>query len=323
MIFFVGLRTQYNDTTTYVYGFNNTNAGWSEIQNIDWSLGRYPGFSLLVIILRTIGVNAQMYLFLTSAFTIFIMMWFLRKYSHNLLFSTFVFITYGVFTFTMAAIKQCLAISFCLLAINFYLNKKRLLFFLFVLIAVLFHSYSIIFLVVPFLKFAPWTKKSILLLVAFIAVGFSLQFLFGAITEVTTSLGGNYSDKSFKGDGVNIFRVLVAWVPVILSFFVRDKIKQKNETVINLFINMAFVNAGLMFVGMFGNANYFARFANYFAIFQALAIPYIIDQFDELDAKNLKIFATIGYSLFFVYAHLINEQFDAEYRVASIVALFG
>lgn len=124
MIFFVGLRTQYNDTTTYVYGFNNTNAGWSEIQNIDWSLGRYPGFSLLVIILRTIGVNAQMYLFLTSAFTIFIMMWFLRKYSHNLLFSTFVFITYGVFTFTMAAIKQCLAISFCLLAINFYLNKK-------------------------------------------------------------------------------------------------------------------------------------------------------------------------------------------------------
>ncbi|MEE3427357.1 MAG: EpsG family protein [Ruminococcus sp.] len=323
LIFFAGLRTEYNDTTAYMYSYIIVKGDFSEFSKIDWSIGKYPLFNCVLIVLKIFGATPQMFIFIFSAFTIGTLMWFIYKYSdNNILMSVFIFITIGFYTFNLAAIKQCTSIALCLIAINFLINKKPVRFFVFVIIAAFFHPYSILYLIVPFLRFVPWSRRSLLLLLAFLVAGFSLQGMFGTITDVSVNLGGEYSAESFKGEGVNVFRVAVSWVSVILSFFVKDKITENNDSNANMFINLSFLNAGFMFIGLFGDANYFARFANYFVVFQVLSIPYLINQFDEANGKTLKSLAVVGYSGFFIYANQFNEQFDLAYKSTSVLDLF-
>ena len=43
-----------------------------------------------------------------------------------------------------------------------------------------------------------------------------------------------------------------------------------------------------MFIALFGTANYFARLANYFLIFQTLALPWMLSYFDYKSKKTLR-----------------------------------
>ena len=74
------------------------------------------------------------------------------------------------------------------------------------------------------------------------------------------------------------------------------------------------LNAEIMFVALFGTANYFARLANYFLPFQALAIPWLLRQLRYKERQKITMLAVIGYLLFFVYSHGISESFDIYYR---------
>jgi hypothetical protein len=70
-----------------------------------------------------------------------------------------------------------------------------------------------------------------------------------------------------------------------------------------------------MFLGLFGTANYFARMANYFLIFQCIALPYLVEKYfvSESDGiLSMKTMMIAGYSGYFIYAEaIIFGGFDA------------
>ena len=318
MAVFVGLRTDYNDTTAYTHAYELLPESSSSLGEIDWSIGENPGFAFVNVCLRILGVSTQNFLMLYAMLTVCIYVWFVRKYSDNLWLSMFFFFAMGCYTFTMAAIKQTVAVALCLVATDRAIEKKWLSFVVWILVATTFHPYALMYLIAPLLMFNPWTTNTYFMIVIFGVAGVGLQSLLGTIVDVTSMLGEEYTATSFSGDGVSIFRVAVVWVPIFLSFLARKFIKENDERAWNLIINFTMLNAEIMFIALFGTANYFARLANYFLIFQAIALPKMFKFYTKAGEKVLTISAIIGYLLYFYYAEgILYGGFDAGFNGIS------
>ena len=317
MILFVGLRTSYNDTYFYRHSYNLREVG-PVFEGVDWKIGNNPGYNVLTQLLVNLGFSAQSYIMFYAVITVGIYLWFIRKYSCNLWLTVFLFIMVGGYTFTMAAIKQCVAVAFCLVGVDRAIQKKWIPFVLWVALGSLFHAYALIYLITPLLLFTPWTKLTYWMLAAFAAAGVLLQPMMGTIINITTMLGEGYSVEEFSGEGVNPFRLLVVAVPVVLSFMTRKVIAQKNDRTMNLMVNLVTVNAAIMFVALFGTANYFARLANYFLIFQCITIPWLFSNFDRATRRWLIPAAVVCYMAYFYYANVINQHFDSGFSSVTL-----
>lgn len=316
---FVGLRTTYNDTKTYIYGYEALSSGLANLLTIDLSLGSNPGFWVVNTIIKTIGFSTQSFLMFYAIITVGIYLWFIRKYSDNIWLTVFLFFTMGCYTFTMAAIKQCVAVAFCLVATDRCLQNKKLSFVLWVLIASTFHPYSLMYLIIPLLNFEAWSGKTYLFLIIFLIIGLSLQPLLGTVVDITTMLGEEYDATTFTGEGINVFRLAVVWVPVVISFFTRRYLKANNSKADNIILNLTILNAEIMFVGLFGTANYFGRLANYFLIFQALCLPHLFKAFNDTSRKLITSACIIGFLLYFYYANVINQNFDSMFNYVPFI----
>lgn len=314
MILFCGLRAGYNDTGTYQFIYERTPEDGNLLEGIDWlKLGENPGFAVTNRLLKRIGFSTQSFLMFYAVITVGIDLWFFRKYSCNLPLTIFLFIAFAGYIFTLAAIKQCMAMALCMLATDRAIRKKYISFILWVLIASLYHPYALMYLIVPFLMFQPWSLKSILMLIIFAVVGFSLQGLIGTIVDVTDLLGEGYDAESFSGEGINPFRLAVTSVPILLSLATRRMIAKENNRIQNLMLNLAMLNAEIMFVGLFGTANYFGRLANYFFMFQAVTIPWLFTHFEIRSKQFITCVAVMCYSLYLFYSQVIHESFDHHF----------
>ena len=89
----------------------------------------------------------------------------------------------------------------------------------------------VMYFIVPFLTFEAWCNKTYFLLLTFGLIGISLQALLGTVVNITTMLGEEYDATSFVGEGINFSRLVVVWVPVIISFIIRKYLKRNNNRI--------------------------------------------------------------------------------------------
>ena len=216
LVGFAGLRTHCNDTGAYRHSYELiTESSW---ETADRSIGANPLFNWVNYQLSMHGVSTQNYLMFWAFLTVACYVIFVHDYSANYPLTVFLLFTTGCYTFAFAGIKQAAAVGIAVIATMFALRKRWLLFLVGILIATLIHPYSLMYLLVPFMEFKPWTKKTYWMLAIFLAAGFLLRPLIGTVVSITTLLGEEYTVSSFTGEGVNIFRVLVCNVPLVLSF---------------------------------------------------------------------------------------------------------
>lgn len=324
MAFFVGLRTRGNDTGTYRYIYINMSPGQDPFQLlISTKLASSPGLNWLMAVLRNAGASAQDYFMVCALFTILTYLWFLRKYTTDIWLSVFYFFTMSVYTFTMAAIKQTMAVAFLMIATDAAIEKKWIKYAFWMVIGELFHPYAFMYLVVPVLSFRPWGGSTFFLLAGTVVASLFLSRFMGAIDDLTTALGYDYSDAAIMGEGVNIFRVAVVWVPLVLSYICRGQLHYSQNRVQNMIINLSMMNSVIMFIGLFGTANNFARLANYFLIFQCVALPMILQQFNRKSERQLRNLSILGFSAYYYYAAAIaNGAFDNIYSFITVAEFF-
>lgn len=319
MVLFAGLRTDYNDTFNYRYIYSLIPSDISLTEGINWlEIGENPGFAFTNRLMAKVGFSSQSYLMFYAAVTLGIYLWFLRKYTCNLPFTVFLFVTFCGYTFTLAAIKQCMAMALCLVATDRAIRKKYISFVLWVLFAMLYHPYALMYFVVPFLMFRPWSMMTVVMLGIFGAAGLVMENLLGTILNVTDMLGESYDATSFTGEGVNPFRLAAIMVPILVSFLTRSQIEEENDRVQNLMVNLSMLNGEIMFVALFGTANYFARLANYFITFQALAMPWLLTHFNRRSKRLATICAVSCYTLFFVYTNVFHDSFDYHFHSITL-----
>lgn len=318
MAVFAGLRIHYNDTTWYIIAYEEHTKSNFDFSDVSWSFGDNFGFNVFSIILKSLGFSTNGYLMVFAIITYGIYIWFIHKYSTDFLMSMFLFICL-IFTFPLAAIKQCVAVAFCLLAVDKAINKKWFWFVFWIFIAETFHAYSFMYLIVPVLFFVPWqNNKTVMWIVIFFLIGILLRPMIGTVLSITDALGDEYTAESFSGGGVNPFRLLVCLVPLVLSFILRKQINDPYNEVSRaegLCMNLAFLNGEIMFVALFGTANYFARLANYFYIFPVIALPRMFNMVNPKWRTLMKICVVLCYLLFFYYAeYIVYGSFDNIYQ---------
>lgn len=318
MVLFVGLRTDYNDTFTYRFIYEAIPEDVALFEGIDWlELGENPGFVFTNRLLVNLGFSTQSYIMFYAVITMSIYVWFIHKYTSNIWLSFFLMFTMGIFTFPLAAIKQCMAVAFCVLATDRAIRKKYVSFVIFVIIAMLYHPYAMMYFVVPFLFFRPWSGMTYVMLIGTLIVAASLESLLGTMLSITDMMGEGYDESSFTGEGVNVFRLAVHMVPVLVSCLVRPSLSERNDRANNLITNLSIVNAAIMFVGLFGTANYFGRLANYFQIFQCISLVWLFTHLDRKSRQPMIILACSCYLFYFVYTYSIHESFDGGYRAVK------
>lgn len=310
---FVGLRTYYNDTAVYLSAYESSLVFPDFWDSFHAELGANPGFTITQACLKTSGVSSQGFLLFFAAVSVGCSIYFLKTYSTNFLLSLFLFFTTNAYTLTAAAVKQSAAIALSLVAITFALKRKWIPFAVLILFAATFHPYVLLYALVPILMFKPWTKGTYIMLAIFAIAGFTLQSLLGSIVDITSMIGDSYSEESFIGEGINIFRVLVANVPLFLTWMYRRSLFRGSSRAENLMVNLAMLNGAIMFVGMFGTAIYFSRMASYFTIAQCVALPWILSKLPQSRRRFYTAAMIVGYCGFFVYANIITLSFDAGF----------
>lgn len=311
--FFCGLRLWGNDTATYRQMYQQMPL-WSDflVENkYDFAGG--IGFGTVTSLLKTWGFSEQDYLMFYAFATVIPYVLFVRRYSKSMVFGVFLMFTTGFYTFSLAAIKQCMATGLCLMAVNYALDKKWIRYLIFVGLGMMFHPYAMVYFLVPLMMFKPWTPRTFIYIAVFVLVGFYLDTLIGTVLDITDMMGAEYTEEEFLGEGVNIFRVMVCSVPLLLAILYGKKLFRNASQTKYLMFNLAMVNALIMFVGMFGTANYFGRLANYFLPAQIIVLPWILSKAHPRDKAWLIPGCVMGYLGYFIYENAIIRPFDTGY----------
>lgn len=314
LAFFCGLRTKGNDTGTYIEVYQYRTIPLREtLQQAVPSFASSIALHYVSALLKSLNFSAQDYLLFFAFATIIPYVKFLRRYSKTMVFGVFLMFATGMYTFSLAALKQCMAIGICLMALPSALDRKWLRYVLLVFLASLFHPYAVVYLIVPFMMFKPLTSRTYVYMAVFVVAGFLLESLIGTILNITDMMGSEYSMESLTGDGVNVFRVLVCFVPLVIAFLGGKAMFTDSTEQENLMFNLSMVNALIMFVGLFGTANYFARLANYFLPAQVITLPWLLRRIAAKDRVWLSFACVIGYLGYFIYDNNVHGAFDEIY----------
>ena len=324
------LRTSYNDTANYIGTFNSAQTVAEGIANgtfTDWTGN--PWSMLYRSLMRELTDNYHIYFLIPAVLSSFAAVKLFKRYSVNPAFSLLIFFSLGTYIMYMAALKQCLAMFFLLLALPYALDKKYVRFYLLVFIAILFHTHAFMFAIVPLLLEKPWGKVTWALLGATIFAMLTYDYTLGAFMEYAQSIGALVDEgELFDGHSINVLRVLVYWIPALLALIFRRRLFTDSTKGENLFVNMSIVSAFILTFGLVQAANLFARMAGYFEIATAIALPWIIKKlFTKQSAQLVTILACILYFGYFMFEFTVSKDFGSDYSAISlwqfITSLFG
>ena len=148
-----------------------------------------------------------------------------------------------------------------------------------------------------------------------IGVGLQIAHPYNITINNGAVLGKEYTAESFNEGGVNPLRLLVC---LVLSFILRKQINDPYNEVNRaegLCMNLAFLNGEIMFVALFGTANYFARLANYFYIFPVIALPRLFNMVKPKWRIPMKVAVLGCYAYYMYYDNMYSgwDIFDNEY----------
>lgn len=298
LIFISGFRVTFIDTDTYRFMYLQTG------KSIEYALSQTDvGFFLYMLILNYITSNSQLLIFLSAVIVTLLITRTLYIYSSDIRLSLFLYVTSGIFAFSMNGLRQFIAVSIIFASIQLILVKRKWTFFLVVIIATSFHSSAIIFLPMYFLLQTKVFSYKIVL--PLLVVCISLIFADRTIPLLFSFLGdtnyGVYEQTVLAGkDGANIIRVLVEAMPCMLAFFLylqKNKDIFNNNNLLILLTNMSLYN--LMFYLFAMQSWIFARVSIYFSIFNLILIPMLLSEF--FDIKNRIFLKYIIYLLYFIY----------------------
>lgn len=321
LICFSFLRTSYNDTEVYIETFYKAKPvaeGFAEGAYTD--VFGNPLSMFYRSFMRELTDNYHIYFFFPAAFSTVAFVKIFKKYSTDPAFSMLVFLSLGTYITYIASLKQSFAMAFLLLSIPYALDRKYLRFLLFVIIAALFHTYAIFFLIIPLLTEKPWGKITWTLFAITLFAMLTYDATLGALIEYVESLGAEmHENEIFYEKQLNIFRVLVYWVPAILALIFQKRLFRDSGRTENLFVNISILSALFLSLGLVKGANLMGRMAAYFEFATCIALPWMLNKvFTRDSVRFLTVTASVLYFIYFYYEFGINKNFGESYSAITL-----
>lgn len=321
LICFSFLRENYNDTANYIFFWRNAETMQELLAS--GKLLDLTGNPLSILwqsFSHEVAENYHVYFLLPAVLNSIIIVKLFKAYSVNPAFSLLIFFSIGTYIMYMAAMKQCFALFFLLLAIPYAEKKQYLKFYMLLCVAILFHTHAFMFAIIPFLFNKPWGKTTWL---GFGFVMFAMatyNVTLGTFMEYAQSIGMLVDEgELFDGHQINFIRVIVYWIPTILALVFRERLFHNSSRMENLFANMAIVSSMILTLGLVQAANLYARMAAYFEIAAAVTLPWMIKKlFTKQSAQIVTAVAVVCYFAYFCYEFGISKYFGVQYRAITL-----
>lgn len=294
------------DTYTYKTMLNAIPSSFDELGSFFVSNPYEKGFAIYVCAIKKIfGNEPQWIFFFTSLISIGCLSSFYRKYSVDYLFSMFIFVVSAEYlAWILNGMRQFMAVAIIYGAIGFFLNKKYIRFVIAVLIASTIHISALLMLPMIFIiQGEAWNRKTVVyLLLSLIAMFFS-QRLIGILGLVIsdTKYSGMTQYMSWER-GTSILRVLVYSIPVIISFIYRDKIKEQNNVIINMAVNMSIISLGLYNISIFTSGIFIGRLPIYFSLFNYVLLPVELEYLIPPEKRKILLYGCVFFYLVFYFS---------------------
>ena len=301
--FACGLRTSYNDTTAYINGFRNAPLPMEYIKGQPNLLGNPAYYIFQSFFRHHLSDNYHVYFTVVALFCMASFLRFLRRYSENFIFSVLMFFCLGLYVFCFAAPKQCIGMALLTYSVPLLLKRKWVGFYLVVLLAALFHTYALVFVILPLFLQKPWTAVTYLTVAATLLVLFTFEETITVFLDRAEDFGKHIAEEEvFDNQSINIFRVAVFSVPPVIAFVFRRRLWPLMEPRHCLMINMSILSLLVMSLGLVSAANLFGRCAYYFEIGAMVALPWMLDKlFSHRAVKYVSALAAVCYLGFFLY----------------------
>lgn len=322
LLLFTGLRTEYNDTWTYIRSFEQDQGVQAFLADPE-NLNPFKNllFYFLQSVLREFTDEGQVLIFLASAFTQFCFLLFFKRYSRRFTFTVFLYFALGTFDVSLGALKQTLAMAILTLGFPYLEQNKLIRYYLIVLIAMMFHTYAICFAVLPLFTRRPWTTFTFLFIGGVTFVLMNFQSVITEFMEQANALGKTLEAyEVLDSYTVNLFRVAVYMVTPLFSLVFARWLNHSSTRLDHILIHMSIISMAFMLMGTQAGANMFARMAHYFEIGTLCCLPGMIDKpFEKMSARFIYAFAITAFLGFFAYA---NQGFDEEFKALGLLGMF-
>lgn len=319
--FFCGLRTDFNDTYLYVKLFKTAVPLSEYLETLpEWSDNPlFYGFQSYFR--NDISENYHLYLLVISFFTVTSFVLFIKRHSTNFTLSIVIFFSIELFTDTMGMMKQCIAMAILTYALEALFKKKYLLYFIIVLFAILWHTYAIFFIILPFFQRKPWTLFTYVAIIVVIISLLSFESTLTMLQNAAEETGKNLAEEELlDNNGVNIFRLAVFAIPPLLSFIFQNQTSNNYNVEKSVLMNMSILSFLIMSMGIFTAANLFSRCATYFEIGSIVILPWLLENiFDKKSLKSVLLFVGICYMALFAF---MTTGFDNSYASIGIGQFF-
>lgn len=257
-----------------------------------------PGFFYFNRFLRSLTDNSGYFFAMTAGIICFCVGRFILKNADNKRFAVFFYYTIGLFAFSMAGLRQTLAMSICLFAYSAMKRRKFLQFAVIIAIAFLFHRSAIFFLPAYFIANIKWKFHTIFGVISLYSVIF---LFFDRIYEYIVGwLDYDYGIESTGNGG--IFLIILVIISV-LTLIYRGKLLELDPNNI-IFINLHFTVLALWIFRLFTRTverpSYYYLYASIILLDKILSIKLERDK-DIITRKILVLASLVFFGLFFMY----------------------
>ncbi|CEJ70999.1 Transmembrane protein EpsG [Chryseobacterium oranimense G311] len=259
-----------SDYMVYELMYENTDKDFSDVFSPDYFLlmATEKGYIVLMSVFNYLGADFNTFL-LFLGITCSIGLYFIfTRYSNIYGVLLMIFFAKGFLYYFFTAQRQIIAMIICWLAIKFVVERKFLKFFLMVILASLFHTSAIMFLVIYFFcNIKIDNKKAIILLIISIALGaLKIGTLIGMQISSFLPFGAEKLTDYLEEEGAAGANILnfIEIIPVLFVILMsRHRIESKIKY-FNLFFNLYVFFVMITFA--FYDFAFIARLKGYFVI---------------------------------------------------------
>lgn len=313
LIFFFGLRGFIqSDFQNYYPWFEALPTLWNYNNFTKAFVENYePGFVLFSILCKSVFPNYFIWIFICALIDILLLKKIFKEYSFNVCLSFAIYFAIGAIIMEFNLMRNIKAILILILAIKYIRDRRIWKYILCVLISMLFHITSIIFIPLYFVLGKRWSKPLLIgVFIACMAVLFlRISFLSTLLPSVAQLLGGEYAimTEFYLSSGVLdasygiSFGLIERIITLFLVIYYYDKWADKTGDKY-IFLNMV-VMYFMCFSLLTEMSMLLERFAYFFALSYCIFYPNLIKVIHFPSNRVI-----LGFFIFSVFTLKIAQQ---------------
>ena len=315
----IALRDKEVGSTDSLNYYNN----WKTLSKLDFSKAQdiiknhkmEPGYLYTVWVLSHIFPHPQWVFVFSGLFFTISVCRFIYINSDNVVMSIMMYICLGLYTFMVQGLRQSVAMSICLFAIEHAKKRNPIKFAILMLIACFFHRSSIVFILTYFLFWKEFTikvKLQLLVAAALILISTPLFVRYG--NEIVDREYGQTVDS-----GGFIFLATYLIILLVAFLFIPVQNEQAEKRLLKYKVDQ---KSFFLAITMLGCCFYFMRYIGtlalerisfYFMFGQLITLPYVTKNFDRISKMIINMAVIILSMVLFIYrlsgSDLVPYQF--------------